>query len=52
MEKIVETKMLINRLKKTMETLSDDEREIIKGFILMMSLYEKAQSQEMFRIRL
>lgn len=30
MEKIVETKMLIDRLKKAMETLSDDEREIIK----------------------
>lgn len=29
-EKIVETKMLIDRLKKAMETLSDDEREIIK----------------------
>ena len=29
-EKIVETKMLIDRLKKAMESLSDDEREIIK----------------------
>lgn len=29
-EKIVETKMLIDRLKKAMELLSDNEREIIK----------------------
>lgn len=29
-EKIVETKMLIDQLKKAMESLSDDEREIIK----------------------
>ena len=29
-EKIVETKMLIDGLKKAMESLSDDEREIIK----------------------
>ena len=29
-EKIVETKMLIDRLKKAMESLRDDEREIIK----------------------
>ena len=29
-EKIVETKMLIDQLEKAMESLSDDEREIIK----------------------
>lgn len=29
-EKIVETKMLIDKLKNAMESLSDDEREIIK----------------------
>lgn len=29
-EKIVETKILIDQLQKAMETLSDDEREIIK----------------------
>ena len=29
-EKIVETKMLIDKLKNAMESLSEDEREIIK----------------------